>query len=252
MLDLDKNLLTTALIGASGVFGLVGLIFIGVYFLTDVRFIGPAPDQALELSLVEAPDTGLDELGAYSAIVERPVFFPDRQLPVMEVEVAQDESSDEAPEPEIDPIDPLQAVVAGIIIAPDYRVALVNDQVADDVVIMREGMSFEGDQAPWQLAEIGPERVRFVSSDGQETDLALKVYTEGLAMGSSNRRADGGDGGDDGETADDPQSRADLIRQRVAERRAELRARAERQAAQQQAAQEPTPESEQTQQQPQS
>ncbi len=229
MLDLEKNLLTTVLIGASGVFALVGLIYVGVYFLTDVRFIGPAPDEALELNLVEAPETGLDDLAAYSAIIERPVFFPDRQLPVAEVAQSEDSSEDAEAEPEVDPIDPLKAVVAGIIIAPDYRAALVNDQVAGKVEILQEGMSLKGDQAPWRLTEIDPERVRFVSSDGQETDLALKVHTDGLAMGPSGRS----DGGDEGETADDPQSRADLIRQRVAERRAELRARAQRRATQQ-------------------
>lgn len=239
MLDLEKNLLTTVLIGASGVFALVGLIYVGIYFLTDVRFIGPAPDQALELNLVEAPETGLDDLAAYSAIIERPVFFPDRQLPVAEVAQSEDSSEEAEAEPAVDPIDPLKAVVAGIIIAPDYRAALVNDQVAGEVEILQEGMSLKGDQAPWRLTEIEPERVRFVSSDGQETDLALKVHTDGLAMGSSGR-SDGGDGGDEGETADDPQSRADLIRQRVAERRAELRARAQRRAAQQSMA-EPEP-----------
>ncbi len=248
MLDLEKNLLTTVLIAASGLFGFVGLVFVGVYFLTDVRFIAPAPDQALALDLVEPPDTGLEALSAYSAIVERPVFFPDRQLPVVEVADAEGSEEESEPEPEVDPVDPLQAVVAGIIIAPDYRAALVNDRVADDVVILREGMSLKGDQAPWRLTEIEPERVRFVSSDGQQTDLALKVHTDGLPTGSSSNRTDDAAAASASEEA---QSRADLIRQRVAERRAELRARAERRAAQQQAARESTPEPEQTQQQPQ-
>ena len=157
MLDLEKNLLSTVLIGASGLFGLLGLIVVGIYFLTDVRFIGPADDQAFELNRVEAPYTGLAGLSAYSAIVERPVFYPDRQLPVEEV--AQADDSQAEPEPEVDPIDPLQATVAGIILSPDYRAALVSDQVAGNVVIMKEGMPFEGEQAPWRLAEIGPESV---------------------------------------------------------------------------------------------
>ncbi|MDR9453921.1 MAG: hypothetical protein RI542_08305 [Wenzhouxiangella sp.] len=240
MLDLEKNLLTTVLVGASGVFGLVGAMFMGLYFLTDVRFIDPAEEQSTELSLVQAPETGLEELAAYSAITERPVFFPDRRLPVMEV--AQTDETIDEPEIEIEPVDPLDAVVAGIIIAPDYRVALVNDKVAGEVKIMREGMSFEGDQAPWRLTEIGARGANFVSVDGQETALELNVYTEGLAMGSSGQSASGGGAS---EQTDSPQSRADLIRQRVAERRAELRARAER-SAQQQQAPEDSPEPEQT------
>ena len=234
MLDLEKNLLTTVLVGASGLLGLVGVLFIGLYFLTDVRFVDPAQERSSELSVVQAPKTGLDELAAYSAITERPVFFPDRRLPVMEV--AQNEDEIDEPEVEIEPVDPLEAAVAGIIIAPEYRVALVNDKVANDVVIMREGQSFEGDQAPWRLTEIGPRGANFVSSDGQETALALNVYTDGLPANQAGRAAAMGQNGDSSE-GDDPQSRADLIRQRVAERRAELRARAERRAAQQQNAQ---------------
>ena len=236
MLDLEKNLLTTVLIGATGLFGLVGLIFIGVYFLTDIRFIDPAQEQSIELSLVQAPETGLDELAAYSAITERPVFFPDRRLPVMESDQPQEEIGE--PAPEIEPVDPLKAVVAGIIIAPDYRVALVNDEAAGGVGIMREGMSFEGEQAPWRLSEIGPRGASFVSIDGQETSLELNVYTDGLPAAA---RAAAMASGEDSDQDDGPQTRAALIRQRVAERRAELRARAQRQNADQQPDQEQSP-----------
>lgn len=224
MIDFEKNLLTTLLLAAIGVMGLIGVAFFGVYFLTDVDFVDPADERSAALNPVEAPETGLEDLGQYAVIIERPVFFPDRRLPVL---VAEEETAvvEVAPPPEPDPMEPLQASIAGIILTPEYRVALVNDQVANKTMIMREGSSFEGEQAGWQLTQINARTADFVSADGQRSALELKVYTEGLVSGSTGTAAPAPETSaeTDGESA---QNRAELIRQRVAERRAELRARA--------------------------
>lgn len=233
MIDFEKNLLTSLLIGAIGLMGLIGVAFLGVYFLTDVDFIDPADERAVALNPVEAPDTGLEALGQYSMIIERPVFFPDRRLPVLEE--APDQTVVEIePIPEPEPVEPLKAAVAGIIITPEARIAMVNDEVAGKVRIMREGMSLEGEQAAWQLQSISERKADFVSVDGQRSALELKVYTKGLIAGNSGVQVsqsteDAQAGTEDEEAA---QTRAELIRQRVAERRAELRARAQERAEQ--------------------
>ncbi|HEY7906115.1 MAG TPA: hypothetical protein VIC53_04245 [Wenzhouxiangella sp.] len=245
MLDVEKNLLTTLLVAFVGVLGLVGLVFLGSFLRTHVDRIAPADEQAISANPVEAPDTGLEELGQYAAIIERPVFFPDRRLPVLAM-AEENEEVDFEPIPEPDPIEPLKAVVAGIIITPEAKIAMVNDEVAGKVMVLREGMSLEGEQAAWQLSEITERKAEFVSVDGQRSALELQVYTEGLVAGDSGLAANTtqGDGAASGEQVDpeEAQSRADLIRQRVAERRAELRARAAERAQGQESTPEPEPE----------
>lgn len=236
MIDFEKNLLTTLLLGAIGLMGLIGVAFIGVYFITDVDFVDPADERAVALNPVEAPETGLLALDEYATIVQRPVFFPDRQLPVLE-ENQSTEVVEIAPIPEPDPVEPLKAAIAGIIITPESRIAMINDEVAGKVMIMREGMSLEGDQAAWQLQSITPRKADFVSVDGQSSALELQVYTEGLVAGNSGIVSKDAQSNDQASAAAvdeaEAQSRADLIRQRVAERRAELRARAQERAEQQ-------------------
>ncbi len=231
MLDVEKNLLTTMLLAFVGIMGLVGLVFLGLFLRTHVDRIAPADEQAITASPVKAPDTGLEELGEYAMIIERPVFFPDRRLPELALaEENDDEEEAFAAIPEPDPIEPLKAVVAGIIITPEAKIAMVNDEVAGKVMVLREGMSLEGEQSAWQLNEITARKADFVSVDGQRSALELQVYTEGLVAGNSGLAVNAAenDGAASGEQADaeEAQSRAELIRQRVAERRAELRARA--------------------------
>lgn len=232
MLDVEKNLLTTLLVAFVGVLGLVGLVFVGLFLRTHVDHIAPVEEQAMSANPVEAPDTGLADLGQYLAIIERPVFFPDRRLPVLALaeEANENEELGSEPIPESDPIEPLKAVIAGIIITPEAKIAMVNDEVAGKVMILREGMSLEGEQAAWQLSEITARKANFVSTDGQRSALELQVYTKGLVAGgsqlASNAIQNGGSESEQEIDLEESQSRADLIRQRVAERRAELRARA--------------------------
>ena len=244
MFDLEKNLLTTVLAAILGFLGLVGLVFVGLFLTSGVDRIKPADGQVISANPVEVPDTGLEELAEYAMIIERPVFFPDRRLP--ELAVAQEVVETEIePIPEPDPIEPLKAAVAGIIITPEAKIAMVNDEVAGKVMVLREGMSLEGEQAAWQLSEITPRKADFVSVDGQRSALELQVHTEGLVAGNSGLATNAAQA-EAAQSADavDPeeaQSRAELIRQRVAERRAELRARAAERA---QGQMDPDPESE--------
>ncbi len=224
MIDVEKNLLTTLLLAVSGLCAVAILVFAGLYLLTDVKYVSKATQGELVFSEVQAPDRGLSELASYVAIVERPVFFPDRQLPEIDLEATEELATDEEAPVVVATVEPLRAVVAGIIITPEEKIAMVNDEVAGKVVVMREGMRLAGDQSAWQLDEILDRATNFSSSDGRQTTLQLKVKTDGL---DTNHRAmtSGAQAGADGQSA----SRAEMIRQRVAERREELRQRAEQQ-----------------------
>ena len=253
LFDTQRNLLTTMLIGGIGVLVAAGLVQAILMGRVDVDRIDPIGQTTVDESRVEVPDTGLAEFEEYVAITQQPVFFSDRRLPVVEmVEADEIEEIEMIDEPEDEPVEDLRAVVAGIIITPDMRMAMVRDEAAGKTILMREGMSLEGEQAAWRIDTIAPRSASFVSVDGRTSDLELKVNTSGLTAGSPGQvrtpasrrdrqpeREEPTEQPDTEEevvatTEDDARARAEEVRRRVAERRAELRAEAERRAQAQQ------------------
>jgi general secretion pathway protein N len=257
LFDTRRNLLTTLLIGGIGLLTVGGLgqaMFMG---RVDVDRIPMSGAAGIGDSQVNAPETGLADFDEYTAITGRPVFFSDRRLPVVEVVEVDDEPPPPAAMP-ADDVEDLRAVIAGIIITPDLRMAMVRDEKMNRTVTLREGMSLEGEQAAWRLDTISPRMVSFVSVDGRNSELELKVNTAGLTAGSpgtirtpitqrlsqpeqqpeldqdaAERRAENGEQVATPEEID-ARTRAEEVRRRVAERRAELRAEAERRAQMQQ------------------
>lgn len=244
MFDLQRNLLTTLLVTGIGVLVLVGGGLALLMGHPDLAAIEPQGSTDVADAQVDVPETGLKDFSAYSAIVERPVFFSDRQLPVVEAPGETEEVAVE--EQETEEIKELEAEIAGIVITPEMKLAMVSDKQAEKTFVMREGMSLEGDQAAWKLNTIQPRRVSFVSVDGRQTDLELKVNTQGLASSTADnrQREQASQAQPEGEQAppeaaqreasEEARARAEEIRRRVAERRAQLRAEAERRAQQRQ------------------
>jgi hypothetical protein len=249
MMDPKRNLLTVMLGGLIAVLVAGAALQAVLLGKVDVDQIGVSGDTGIDDSQVDVPETGLEQLDRYRAITDRPIFFSDRRLPVVEVvDTSDEEDLAISIEPEEEQIEDLKARVAGIIITPDMRMALVQDEVAGKTVMLREGMSLEGEQAAWRIETIEPRFISFVSVDGRASDLELQVNTSGLKAGSPGqvrRRTTSGDEPAapdeeqqlEAEVADPPtdaRARAEEVRRRVAERRAELRAEAERRAQQQQ------------------
>jgi len=240
-LDTRKNLLSVILVAGIALLVLVGLVAFLVFGRADVASIEPAstPDSLLNRPVARNPE--LAEISEYLSIVERPVFFADRQLPVLEL--AQD-TEETAPQPEPEPeveIPDLEATVAGIIITPDLKLAMVTDNSSKETLVLREGMAMGGDKSAWKLAEIRARGVQFQTEDGRTEDLEMEVETSALETGappsrqqtaSNNQPQNGGQSGTVPEDQEDEQAaareRAEEIRRRVAERRAQLRAEAER------------------------
>lgn len=267
MFDLQRNLLTTLL--GLGIF-VLGLVAVAAALLMgrpDVGRIAAAGPAQLEEVALQAPETGLEEYSAYMSILQRPMFFSDRRLPVVEAADETDESL-LAEQDDEDDIQALDASVAGIIITPEMKLAMVADARAGRTLVLREGMPLEGEQAAWRLTHIETRQVRFESVDGREAELELAINTAGLdapppparrsaAPGRDGQSGHEGDGQVSGQDRDaepstehmpvvDPRDgqrtesgrqaseearqRAEEIRRRVAERRAQLREDAERRA----------------------
>lgn len=245
-LDTDRNLLSVMLMAGIGLLVLVAAASFLLFGRADVESIEPAraPDSALERPVAQNPE--LAELAEYSGIIERPMFFADRRLPVIELADGGAGEGEAEPEPvtEVE-IPELGATVAGIIITPDIKLAMITDNSSNETLVLREGMAMAGEKSAWTIAEIRARGVQFQTEGGRTEDLELEVETSALKTGAPPRRqaaADAGQqqdqdtpaeqaGGEDAEAQ--ARARADEIRRRVAERRAQLRAEAERRAREQ-------------------
>lgn len=240
-LDTRNNLLSVVLMAGIGFLVLLGLAAFLLFGRADVEKIAPAraPDSMVDRPVSQSPE--LAELGEYATIVERPMFFADRQLPVIELADGGDAALDEAPEPaaEIE-IPELGATVAGIIITPETKLAMITDNSSNETLVLREGMAMAGEKSAWKISSIRPRGVEFETDGGRTEALELEVETAALKTGAPPRRqtaqAAAQDqqteapseqaGGEDAEAQ--ARARAEEIRRRVAERRAQLRAEAER------------------------
>jgi len=225
--------LTGLLAGVSGFFALVLL-------LQTLLLSGAAQVQ---VETVESSDTAAElqqvelnqgELESYASILASPLFFPDRLLPEI-VGVEEGEAETEVVDEQVHELD---ARLSGVIVTPDRRVAMVTDGKTRKTTMMREGMSLDGDQAAWQLSEIGSRSVSFAAGE-LTAELELKVNTRGLQAPSSgganregtvNRTANNRSVTPANNNSPAANSAAE-VRRRIAERRARLREARERQQA---------------------
>lgn len=236
LLDPQRNLLTVLLVGVLTVCGLALVAQALLMGRPDIAAIAPAGGDEGPRAMVSSPETGIESLDAYAVITEHPLFFEDRTLPEIEPEDGPDDEAVLVEEEPKQPVEELKASIAGIIITPELRMALVNDTAANKTLVLREGMSLEGDQADWRLDAIAPRKASFVASDGKQAELELEVNTSAIDSGRRPSRpdSDGRQASDRSGQSDDAdaRARAEEVRRRVAERRAELRAEAERRARQ--------------------
>ena len=241
-LDTQRNLLTVLLLAGIASLLVLGLLFFVLFGRVNVDAIeaaAVAPRASLD---ARTPEISLDELSEFAVITNRPLFFSDRRLPIIESgEEVAEEPVEEAPAEE--PTPDLNAKVAGIVITPEMKLAMVNDRNTNQTLVLREGMSMEGDKAAWRVEEIRHRGVRFVTDRGEQAELELEVETRALAAAPQPRRANPAAAEQNGrpaQAADNQdaeaaaRARAEEVRRRVAERRAQLRAEAERRAREQQ------------------
>jgi len=241
-LDTQHNLLSVILLGAIGALVLIALLAFVLLGRAKVEKIEPRveADGLLQQQLAERPELAATE--EFDEIIERPVFFAGRSLPVVDLADADGAEPEPEPEPVLE-IPALEAQVAGIIITPDLKLAMVKDNKTNETLVLREGMALAGEKSAWRLAQIEPREVRFATDNGREQALSLEVETGALERGAqpAPRRevaeaepaAETEQGEDDEEAMDAARARAEEIRRRVAERRAQLRAEAERRAREQ-------------------
>jgi len=181
-------------------------------------------ETVLALDVPELDDS--EPLEAYSVITERPVFNLSRQ-PIIE-----DDLGDEDEQLAEEDVDAPEVELAGVIITPSIRMVTLRSKDRSESLVAFEGQPLEGNYGTWQVTHIEAREITLSSDKGEELQLKLQVHDVKIEQppeletdkseetSSSAGQADNGD-------SDQPLSRAEEIRQRIAQRREELRRAAE-------------------------
>jgi hypothetical protein len=189
----------------------------------------PAADEEREETVLALDVPELDDsepLETYSVITERPVFNLSR-LPIIE-----DDLGDEDEQLAEEDVDAPEVELAGVIITPSIRMVTLRSKDRSESLVAFEGQPLEGNYGTWQVTHIEPREITLSSDKGEELQLKLQVHDVKIEQppeletdkseetSSSAGQAENGD-------SDQPLSRAEEIRQRIAQRREELRRAAE-------------------------
>jgi len=219
---LQDNPLGMALAGLSGVFVLLAAVMAVLWTL-------PVPVDTTAVTMEEntGDDAELlahtaDPLSEFQVIIEKPVFNESR-LPVIE----QLEDGEPGEDDTVAVKDAPDVRLTGVIITPSVRIASLTPADGNlKSVMAHEGQPLTGDFVGWQVSSVSPRNVVLESRDGQKLELELQVHDTTIkeppkpepvakTEPDSDKQAQGEDG--------EPLSRAEQIRQRIAERREELR-----------------------------
>ena len=223
---LESNPLGVTLASVGGGLAVIALLLAVVLALPPSvpASDGDRQETVLALDVPELDDS--EPLETYSVITERPVFNASRQ-PIIEEDLAGE--GEELVEEEVDAP---EVELAGVIITPSIRMVTLRSKDQSESLVAFEGQPLEGNYGTWHVSHIEPREITLSSADGEELQLTLQVHDikieqppemekdESSEASESAKQAGDGD-------SDEPLSRAEEIRQRIAQRREELRRAAE-------------------------
>lgn len=229
---LQGNPLGTVLVTIGGFLALLAL---GMAVVWNLPVSADADDTVTNSATAEVIPLAAGEAGSlddYRIVDERPVFNESRSPEIVEVVDVIQDSGDQT----IAVKDAPEVRLTGIIITPGMKIAsLTPVDTSLESVMAHEGQSLTGEFVGWQVSVVNPRDVVLESNDGQKLELELQVHDVAIkeppkpkpvakaAQAGQSKQTEpdkAKSGADDDEP---PLSRAEQIRQRIAERREELR-----------------------------
>lgn len=191
---------------------------------------GAAGEDALRVDVPQLPET--QPIESFAVVTDRPVFNESRLPEVETEEGAAGEDPDALAEEEV--VDAPELELAGVIMTPSLRMATLRQKNARESLVAFEGQPLRGDFGSWHVSRIEPREVTLAAGDGRELELQLQIHDARIAPPKAEKKPAevaaeqpaASPGGADG-AGEEPLSRAEEIRQRIAERREELRRAAE-------------------------
>lgn len=225
---LEDNPIGVTLAGVCGGLLVISLL-LGVVWSMSPSTSGLNPDNADTNMTLDVPELGESEpIQVYAVITDRPVFNESR-LPVIEDDLLAENEDDLLSEEEVDAP---EVELAGVIITPSIRMATLRAKDEQESLVAFEGQPLKGNYGSWHVSRIMPREVTLSSGSGENVQLKLQVHDVTIAAPPQPQPKAGaekqapvavaGEGDDD-----EPVSRAEEIRQRIAERREELKRAAE-------------------------
>jgi len=223
---LESNPLGVTLASVCGGLAMIALLLAVVWALPPSV---PDSDRDREGTVLALDVPELDDsepLEAYSVITERPVFNASRQPTIEEDLAGEDEelAEEEVDAPEVE--------LAGVIITPSIRMVTLRSKDQSESLVAFEGQPLEGNYGTWHVSHIEPREITLSSADGEELQLKLQIHDVKIEEPPEVEKDDSGETSESAKQArnsdsDEPLSRAEEIRQRIAQRREELRRAAE-------------------------
>jgi len=227
---LQDNPVGVALAAIAGVL-LVAIIALGVIWSLppSAGDAGSDPeDDSLRVEVPQLPETAPIE--SFAVVTDRPVFNESR-LPELELEEGA-EGEDAEALAEGAEVDAPELELAGVVITPSLRMVTLRQKKAKQSLVAFEGQPLRGDFGSWHVSRIEPREITLAAGDGRELELQLQVHDAKIApppepekkpaeLAAEEAEAEGEAG------ENQPLTRAEEIRQRIAERREQLRRAAE-------------------------
>jgi len=222
---LEDNLPGKVLSAVCGVLIVLMLLIAAVWSRPPHGAEGGAGDDERPLT-IDVPELApTAPIERFAVITERPVFNESRQP-----EIIADSGDQEQGEAWSDvTVEAPDVSLAGVVITPSLRVATLKPKDSPDSLIALEGQPLEGNYGSWRVASVEPRSVLLRSGDGEEVRLDLEVHDTVIAEPPKPAPREAGSGATAEAGGNEPVSRAEEIRQRIAERREELRRAAEQQ-----------------------
>jgi hypothetical protein len=188
----------------------------------------PPADAEARLRVEVSEMAGHEPIEAYAVVSERPVFNESRQP-----ELVADADAEDAEGAAEEPADAPDLQLAGVVITPSLRMVTLRPKNSGQSLVAFEGQPLQGDYGSWHVSRIAPREITLASGYGEELQLQLQIHDAVIkpppkpepAEVAEEKSSDSRERDDDED--DRPLTRAEEIRQRIAERREELRRAAE-------------------------
>jgi hypothetical protein len=192
------------------------------------QMAGVESGDSLRVDVPHLPET--QPIESFAVVTDRPVFNESR-LPELETEDGEEgEDADALAEQVV--VDAPELELAGVVITPSLRMVTLRQKKGRQSLVAFEGQPLQGDYGSWHVSRIEPREITLAAGDGRELELQLQVHDAQIAPPPKPEKKPeeiaAERGAAEGESSEDqPLTRAEEIRQRIAERREELRRAAE-------------------------
>ena len=220
---LQNNVLGVILASACGFLLLVAIL---LAWMGTRPASGIVPGEAeLDLAMADRADPEeLGPLGRYRVVTDRPLFNQTRR-PTIDIEESEQA---EGGEQQAEVTEAPQVNLTGVVITPELRLVSLTPSGGGEPLVFGEGSPMRGEYNGWTVSQVLPRSAVLESSRGGKVELELMVHDEKIkeppkVIPASPSPAEGQQDDLEEGQEDERLSRAEEIRQRIAERREQLR-----------------------------